>query len=61
MIVDLPFNTYESNKEKAYEVAARILSETGANAIKLEGGVELASTIEFLTNRWIITRSGIQY
>ena len=53
VIVDLPFNTYESNKEKAYEVAARILSETGANAIKLEGGVELASTIEFLTKRGI--------
>ena len=53
VVVDLPFGTYENSKEKAYDVAAKILSETEASAIKLEGGVELSSTIEYLTKRGI--------
>ncbi len=53
VVVDLPFNTYESNKEKAYKTAGNILASTGADAVKLEGGIELASTVEFLTKRGI--------
>ncbi|MBF97193.1 MAG: 3-methyl-2-oxobutanoate hydroxymethyltransferase [Pelagibacterales bacterium] len=53
IVVDLPFGTYEGSKEKAFEIAAEILSKTGANAVKLEGGVELSETIKFLVNRGI--------
>ena len=53
VVVDLPFNTYESNKEKAYQTAARIIAETGAQAVKLEGGCELADTVDFFTKRGI--------
>ena len=38
VVLDLPFGTYESGKEKAYETASNLLEETGASAVKLEGG-----------------------
>lgn len=53
IVVDLPFGTYESSKEKAFINAAEILSKTGANAIKLEGGIEFSETIKFLVERGI--------
>lgn len=46
VIVDLPFGTYQSNPEKALESAIRIMKETDANAIKLEGGAEVADAIK---------------
>lgn len=46
VIVDLPFGTYQSNPEKALESAIRIMKETDANAIKLEGGAEAADAIK---------------
>lgn len=46
VIVDLPFGTYQSNPEKALESAIRIMKETDANAIKLEGGTEAADAIK---------------
>ena len=53
VVVDLPFGTYESSKKKAFNVAAEILSRTGASAVKLEGGIELADTINYLVERGI--------
>ena len=53
VVIDLPFGTYESSKKKAFSVAAEILSKTGANAIKLEGGRELSDTINYLVERGI--------
>lgn len=51
--VDMPFASYEEGPEQAFRNAARILRETGCAAVKLEGGVELAGTIEFLVRRGI--------
>lgn len=53
MVVDMPFSSYESSKEQAFINAARIMSETNCQAIKLEGGEHMAPTIEFLTKRGI--------
>ena len=51
--VDMPFGSYEANPAAAFESAARILKETGAAAVKLEGGEAMAETIAFLTARGI--------
>lgn len=53
VIADLPFGSYETSPQQAFETAARILQETGAQGVKLEGGVEMAETVDFLTNRGI--------
>lgn len=53
VVVDMPFGAYEASPEKAFEVAARIMAETGCAAVKLEGGEAMAETIAFLTNRGI--------
>ena len=51
--VDLPFGTYEESPAVAFRNAARVLQETGATAIKLEGGTRMAETIHYLTERGI--------
>ena len=53
VVVDMPFGSYEEGPEQAFRNAARIMRETGCAAVKLEGGVELAGTIEFLVRRGI--------
>lgn len=53
VVIDMPFGSYEESKEQAFRNAARVLSETGAGAVKLEGGVEMAETVEFLTRRGV--------
>lgn len=53
VIVDLPFGSYEASPEKAFESAARVLAETGAAGVKMEGGAHLAETVRFLTRRGI--------
>ncbi|OKH88690.1 3-methyl-2-oxobutanoate hydroxymethyltransferase [Thalassospira sp. TSL5-1] len=53
VVIDLPFGSYQESKEQAFRTAARIISETGCAAVKLEGGAELADTIEFLTQRGV--------
>lgn len=51
--IDMPFGSYEASPAQAFESAARILKETGAAAVKLEGGEAMAETIAFLTRRGI--------
>jgi 3-methyl-2-oxobutanoate hydroxymethyltransferase len=51
--VDMPFGSYEASPEQAFANAARVLKETGAAAVKLEGGEAMAETIAFLTARGI--------
>ena len=51
--VDMPFGSYEASPAAAFESASRILKETGAAAVKLEGGEAMAETIAFLTARGI--------
>jgi 3-methyl-2-oxobutanoate hydroxymethyltransferase len=53
VVVDLPFGAYEASPEAAFVAAARIMRETGAGAVKLEGGAHMAPTIRFLTQRGV--------
>lgn len=53
VIVDLPFGSYKESPQVAYRAAARVLAETGAQGVKLEGGVAMAETVAFLTARGI--------
>ena len=53
VIVDLPFGSYEHSPESAFETASHVMAATGCGAVKLEGGVALAPTIKFLTERGI--------
>ncbi len=53
VVVDMPFGSYQESKEQAFKNAARIISETGCGAVKIEGGVEMAETISFLVERGI--------
>ena len=53
VVVDLPFGTYQSNPEKALESAVRIMKESGAHAIKLEGGEEVSKSIKKIVNAGI--------
>ena len=53
VVIDLPFGTYETSPEHAFASAARVLAETGASAVKLEGGAAMAETVAFLTQRGI--------
>ncbi len=46
VVVDLPFGTYQSNSDIALASAIRIMKETGAHAIKLEGGEEAIESIK---------------
>jgi 3-methyl-2-oxobutanoate hydroxymethyltransferase len=53
IVVDMPFGSYEESPEQAFRSASRILQETGAGAIKLEGGAGMAATIAYLSARGI--------
>ena len=46
VVVDLPFGSYQGNSKEALISAIRIMKETGAHAIKLEGGEEVADSIK---------------
>lgn len=45
VVVDMPFGTYQGNSKLALESAIRIMKESGADAIKLEGGVEIIESV----------------
>ncbi|GAB4384466.1 3-methyl-2-oxobutanoate hydroxymethyltransferase [Albidovulum sp.] len=53
MVVDMPFGAYEEGPEQAFRNAARLMAETGAAAVKLEGGAHMAPTIAFLVARGV--------
>lgn len=53
VIVDLPFGTYQSDPQRALDSAVRIMKESGAHAIKLEGGFEIAESIKRIVNAGI--------
>jgi len=59
VVVDMPFGTYEESPAIAFRNAARVLKETGCGAIKLEGGVHMAETIRYLSERGIPVMSHI--
>ncbi len=53
VVVDMPFGSYEGSPQVAYENAVRILKETGAQAVKVESGPDVAGTIAYLTRRGV--------
>jgi 3-methyl-2-oxobutanoate hydroxymethyltransferase len=53
VVADLPFGSYESGPQQAFETAVRLMKEGGAQAVKLEGGVRVAPQIELLVSAGI--------
>jgi len=52
-VIDMPFGSYEEGPQQAFRNASRMMAETGAPAVKLEGGAHMAETIAFLTARGV--------
>jgi 3-methyl-2-oxobutanoate hydroxymethyltransferase len=48
IVADLPFGSYESGPQQAFDTAVRMMKEGGAQAVKLEGGVRVAAQIKLL-------------
>jgi len=46
VVVDMPFGTYQGNSKEALASAIRIMKESGADAVKMEGGEEIAESID---------------
>lgn len=46
VVVDMPFGTYQGNSKEALSSAIRVMKETGAHAIKLEGGGEVIDSVK---------------
>ena len=46
VVVDLPFGTYQGNSKKALDSAVRIMKETEADAVKIEGGEEIIESVQ---------------
>jgi 3-methyl-2-oxobutanoate hydroxymethyltransferase len=53
VVVDMPFGSYEASPQHAFENASFLLKESGAAAVKLEGGAAMAPTVAFLNQRGI--------
>lgn len=53
VVIDMPFGSYEASPEQAFLSASRVMAETGAAAIKMEGGAAMAPTVAFLSARGI--------
>lgn len=53
VVVDMPFGSYQESPEQAFRNAGRALAETGCAAVKIEGGVEMGATVQFLVERGV--------
>ena len=53
VIIDMPFMTYQISREQAMENAARVIRETGADAVKVEGGKEIIEAVKGITGAGI--------
>ena len=53
VVIDMPFGSYEASPEQAFASAARLMKETGAAAVKMEGGAAMAPAVRFLSERGI--------
>ena len=53
VVVDMPFGSYEQSPQQAFESATFLLKQSGAAAVKLEGGEQMAETVSFLNQRGI--------
>lgn len=61
VVADLPFGSYESGPDEALHTAVRFMKETGAHAVKLEGGVRSAAQIERIVQSGIPVMAHIGY
>ncbi len=59
VVVDLPFGYYEDSPERAFNSAARVMRETGCQAVKIESGTYAAETIAYLVERGIPVMSHV--
>lgn len=55
LVADLPFMSYQVSPQQALESAGRLLKEGGAEAVKLEGGLEMVETVQRLRQAGIAT------
>ena len=53
VIIDMPYGTYEASADEALKNAKRIMGQTGAQGVKLEGGVDMAAQIAAITGAGI--------
>lgn len=53
VVVDLPFGTYQSNEDIALASAIRVMKESSAHALKLEGGVEICESVKKIVDAGI--------
>ena len=53
VVVDLPFGTYQSNSKIALQSAIKIMKQSGAHSVKLEGGREVKESMERIIQAWI--------
>lgn len=53
VVVDLPFGAYEASVQDAFRAAARVMAETGCQAVKIESGPYAADTVDYLVERGI--------
>lgn len=51
--IDMPFGSYQESPAQAFRNAAKLMAETGCQAVKFEGGTEMAETVSFLVRRGI--------
>ncbi len=53
VVADLPFGSYQASPEQAFHTAVRFMKEANAQAVKLEGGAEMAPQVDLLTTSGI--------
>ncbi len=53
VVCDMPFGTYQQSPQQAFASCVRVLQQSGCDAVKIEGGEPMASTICFLADRGI--------
>jgi len=53
VVIDMPFGSYEGSAQEAYANAARLMKETGAQAVKVESGPTVAETIDYMVTRGV--------
>ncbi len=53
VVADLPFGSYQASPEQAFHTSVRFMKESGAHAVKLEGGTAMAPQVDLLTTSGI--------
>ena len=54
VVVDLPFGSYQGNSKLALESSVRIMKESGAHAVKLEGGEEIGESVSRILSAGVL-------